>query len=206
MTISSSKNLLNALQKGTQRTEISLYLRRFKERGIVAFDKVLAIPSDDRITSLVKDEKTRYALLIAITASLKSAFNSVNLSNGMNEDQILDLSDLIIFQSEQDNLSLEDVLLFLQRFVAGESGKLFNRLDIPTFFDLFEKYRQERHEKTLEIREEQHANFKALGRDHYTNSASNIDKNIDASTIQDLLKTIIDDRTGTNDDNRENEV
>lgn len=157
----SSENLLREIQAGNK-TGVSMHLSTFKERGVVVYDKVLAIKSENRIPAMAKNENTRYELLVAITASLKSAFNNFNLAAGMSEDQIIDLAELIIGESEQDNLSLEDVLLFLQKLLTGECGKIFNRLDSPTFFELFEVYRQERHSEFIKIKNEKEVQMKTI--------------------------------------------
>lgn len=177
-----------AIQTGNK-LEVSMHLSKFKERGVVAFDKVLAIRSEERIPALASNEQTRYQLLVALTASIKSAFNNLNLPNGMNEDQIIDLADAIIDESQQDNLSIEDVLLFLHKLVIGESGKLFNKMDSPTFFEHFEKYRQERHQEVLRIREEHAVNYKVMGGGGLR--TKEIDKgSIDASTFFELMETV----------------
>lgn len=142
---------------------ISIHLAAFKNRGIIAFDKVLSIETKDRIPALAATSEGRYEVLIALTASLKSAFNNINLRVGLNEDQIIELADAIIDQSGEDNLSIEDILLFLQKLLVGDAGKIYDRMDIPTFFEMFEKYRQERHVSLLRIREEQQAQFKSSG-------------------------------------------
>jgi hypothetical protein len=140
-----------------------MHLAKFKERGVVSFPMVLSIASKDRIPALVITEEGRYEVLIALTASLKSAFNNINLRVGLNEDQMIELADAIIDQSGEDNLSLEDVLLFLQKLLVGDAGKIYDRMDIPTFFELFETYRQDRHVAILRIREEQQSQHKSSG-------------------------------------------
>jgi len=142
---------------------VNVHLSSFKERGIVSFSKVLAISSTDRIPALAKTQEGRGEVLVALTASLKSAFGNINLRVGLNEDQLIELADAIIDQSSEDNLSLEDVLLFLQKLLVGDAGKIYDRMDIPTFFELFETYRQDRHEAVLRIREEQQVQYKAFG-------------------------------------------
>jgi len=142
---------------------VNAYLSAFKERGIVSFQKVLSVPAAERIPALCKTQEGRGDVLIALTASLKSAFNNINLRVGLNEDQLIDLADAIIDQSSEDNLSLEDVLLFLQKLLIGDAGKIYDRMDIPTFFELFESYRQDRHEAVVRIREEQQSQHKAFG-------------------------------------------
>lgn len=160
--IFSSKNLLQSVVSGNK-VAVSMHLSKFKERGIVCFDRVLLIQSSDRIPALAKTEEGRYEVLVALTASLKSAFGNINLRVGLNEDQMIELADAIIDQSGEDNLSLEDVLLFLQKLLVGDTGKIYDRMDIPTFFQLFEKYRQDRHTAVLRIREEQQVQYKSLG-------------------------------------------
>lgn len=142
---------------------VNTHLSTFKERGVVVFPKVLAISSANRIPALATTQEGRGDLLVALTASIKSAFSNINLRVGLNEDQMIDLADAIIDQSSEDNLSLEDVLLFLQKLLVGDAGKIYDRMDIPVFFELFETYRQERHEAILRVREEQQSQYKSFG-------------------------------------------
>jgi len=174
-------------------------LANYKERGAVVYEKVMQIPVSQRIPALVETKEGRTGVLVALVASLKSAFDNLNLDKKLNEEQVVDLADKIIDQSFEDNLSIQDVLLFLEQFLTGQTGKLFNRLDMPTFFEKFEMYRQKRHEEILRIREEQHANYKALGKNDYRNTSKNIDRDIDPNTMQDLMKTMYDDRTASSD-------
>ncbi len=46
--------------------------------------------------------------------------------------------------------------------VKGEY-KIGDTLDIPRFMSLFESYRQERHTRLMEYRENEHLQYKALG-------------------------------------------
>lgn len=91
------------------------------------------------------------------------AFEAMNQKRGMNEFQILNLAEEIIDTSSEDNLSFEDLMLFLQNLVRGKYKIAYESFDIPKFMELFEIYRQERHKTILELRENQHLQFKALG-------------------------------------------
>ena len=97
-----------------------------------------------------------------VTAGLTMALESMNLSRPMNEAQVMDLSMMIIETAAEDNLALEDVILFLQNLVRGQYGALYESMDIPKFMEKFELYRQDRHESFMRIREEQHSQHKAL--------------------------------------------
>jgi len=145
------------------RQEIRNQLALYKQMGVIDFKAVLAIQSTERINYLAVQPKGRERVSAALAASIKSAFESLNLRVGMNIEQILDLADEIIDQSAEDNLALEDVLLFLQQLVTGKTGKIYDRMDIPTFFEMFEVYRQDRHDALSAIREQEQVNHKALG-------------------------------------------
>jgi hypothetical protein len=153
-----------------KKLDVQLHLSQFKNFGIVEFDKVLSIPATDRIPALVKEPDGYLRVATALTASIKSAMENINLKFPMTEDQIVELSGLIIDQSAEDNLSLEDVLLFLHELITGKAGKIFDRMDIARFFEMFENYRQERHLSLLRIREESH-----LQKQFYDDRASDND-------------------------------
>jgi hypothetical protein len=160
------------------RTEIYQHLANFKERGVVKFEKVLAIQKTERIPSLVQLPDGRTKVSAALSASIKSAFDNVNLRVGLTPDQMVEIAELIIDQSEEDNLALEDVLLFLQQLITGQAGKIYDRMDVPTFFELFETYRQKRHDELLRIREESHINLKAQGDKDRTNEPNPISEHM----------------------------
>lgn len=161
-TTSSNTRFLSVLESN-DRAAIAIHLSGFREMGKVNFGASLSVPAEERISAVSQSKEGYNRLLVAIGASLKSAFSNINLRIGLTEDQIVELADQIIIQSQEDNLSLEDVLLFLQELISGRAGKIYDRMDIPTFFELFENYRQQRHIALLNIRYEQEVNHKALG-------------------------------------------
>ena len=184
--------MLNVLDKG-DKVALNKHLISFKERGVVVYDKVLAISLNERIPALIKTDEGWEAVQIALTASLKSAFGNFNLRVGLNEDQMIDLAEAIIDQSHEDNLAIEDVLLFLQKLVMGQAGKIYDRMDIPTFFELFEGYRQERHQKLMQHREEQSTQFKVMG----AGKTGNIELGgIDAETTLSMMQSLNTEEDG----------
>lgn len=177
---------MRSLHQG-DKMSITKHLNKFKANGIIQFDKVMTLPSSERMPALAKTEDGRGDLLIALSAALKSAFNNFNLKFAMNEDQIIELADQIIDQSYEDNLAIEDVLLFLQGLLTSNYGKVYDRMDIPLFFEFFEKYRQTRHGQLLTIRDEQQTQAKVMGKDSIPRMDR--DKNIDPNTFFDLMQT-----------------
>lgn len=169
-----------------------MHLSRFKEAGLIKFERSLRIPMNERIPALVKDSGHE-KVLTAIVASIMSAFNNINLKKGMNEDQVIELAAVLIDEAHNDQLALEDILLFLQRLITGQAGTLYDRLDMPTFFELFESYREERYQALRHIREEEHANYKCIGPSN--RSSDQIDDNY-RSALNEHYKNNINAQSG----------
>ena len=141
--------------------EVNLILKQYKDDvGLIKYESVLSIPTTDRIPALAKQDFMRINMLII--GALTMAFKSLNLKNGLNEFQILDLSEAIIDTSNEDNLSFEDLMLFLQKLVRGEY-ELSENMNIPKFLKIFEVYREKRWQELNRIRDEQHTQHKAFG-------------------------------------------
>lgn len=140
-----------------------MHLHAFKEHGMVKYDKTLQIPSKDRIPALTRSNEGYNFILTVLSARLKSTFENMNLKRPVNEDQLLNIAERIIDESHEDNLSVEDVLLFLQKLEVGKMGQIYDRMDMPTFFELFEHYRQDRYLALRYIQYELERNYKALG-------------------------------------------
>ena len=150
--------MLNALEAGNKQA-INLLLKDFKQpNGAIYFPALFSIPSDHRLPELAKKDYQRASTAVGVGLTL--SFESMNLKNRMTGNQIIDLSDTILETSAEDNLSLEDVVLFLQKLTWGEYGPLYESMDIPKFMEKFEIYREERFQTINQIREEQAAQHK----------------------------------------------
>jgi len=142
---------------------LSVALRPYKlPNGATNYIEVLKIPQQDRIQGLIRNigfETTHRLMGAAITVAMES----LNISKPLNADQIIDLVDAIIDSSVEDQLALEDLILFLQKLVKGDFEDTNSRMDIPTFMRMFEIHRQDRY-KTLKRHDyEQSVYFKSLG-------------------------------------------
>lgn len=144
------------------RQQISLILRDYKtSHGVVKFDKVLAIPTIERIPELAQKDFGK--MITVISAALTLAFEGMNLKRGMNALQVVDLAEAIIDTAGEDNLAMEDLMLFLQKLVRGEYGAMYESMDIPKFMTAFEEYRETRWQQLNNIRYEQAAQHKVMG-------------------------------------------
>ena len=136
---------------------------RYKVKGEVNHLSVIEnVPVSERLPALAKmygNDKISGILSLAITKTL----NSFNLRVGMNPAQVLELAYSLIEEAEQDQLSIQDILLFLDGLPKFKYGKVYDRMDMPTFYELFEVYREQRHQAYINAKEEQHAQFKSMG-------------------------------------------
>ena len=141
------------------RFEMNQSLKLYKSpTGSPNYPALFTIPSDQRLPEMAKVDMKRTAALVGV--GLTVAMESMNLARPMNATQILDLTDTIIEASEEDNLSMEDVMIFLQKLTRGEYGPMYESMDIPKFMEKFEQYREERHQSIKAIRDEQIANHR----------------------------------------------
>lgn len=152
---------MNAVRTGN-RQEINLVLKSFKlQNGSPNFPVLFQIPTTQRLPALAKADYE--GTLDVVVAGVTLAAEAMNLKRPMTPVQINDLAEELIDTANEDNLSLEDVILFMQRLVRGQYGELYESMDIPKFMEKFEVYRQDRHNEILRIRENEHLQYKALG-------------------------------------------
>ena len=154
--------MLNALETG-DKMGLNLGLKNYKtSSGSVNFNMVLAIPTKERIPQLVNSEGYKKVHKVLV-AGVQLAMESLNLTNSLTASQIFDLADTLIDSANEDYLSLQDIILFLQKLTRGEMGALYSQMDMAKFMELFEIYREDRHQSLMTIREEQQVQHKSLG-------------------------------------------
>lgn len=142
--------------------EITPILRQYKlSKGGIDFPKIFNIPVAQRITALAEQDFTRINMLIV--AALTMALENMNLKRGLNEIQILNLSEAIIDSAHEDNLTFEDLMLFLQQFVRGKYPMSYESLDLPKVMKALDIYRDERWHEGIRIRDERIAQWQGLG-------------------------------------------
>lgn len=151
----------NALIKGDKQ-EIATILRQYKNKdGSANYPALFNVPITERLPNMAAHFYND--TLALITGAITMAFESINMKRGLSGGQIVDLAEAVIETSHEDNLALEDIILFLQQLVYGRYDMTYESFDIPKFMKLFEQYRQNRHEAIAELRENESLEFKGLG-------------------------------------------
>lgn len=125
------------------------------------FPKVFDIPKSERITALAEVDFTRIVTLVS--AAITMALENINLKKPLNAIQILDLSEAVIDSSAEDNLSFEDLMLFLQGLVRAKYPISYETFDIPRFMKAFDVYREERWQEGVALRDAKIAQWQGLG-------------------------------------------
>lgn len=143
--------------------EVHNQMCRYKEKGEPNHLSVMQhIPKDQRLPQIAKMYGTD-KIATVLGKQITKTLSNFNLRVGMNSEQIYDLSLALIETAEEDNLAVEDIMLFLDGLPKFKYGKVYDRMDMPTFFEMLEVYREQRHQAFVNAREEQHAQFKSMG-------------------------------------------
>lgn len=121
-----------------------------------------SVPVSSRLPGLAQTYGAEKIALV-VAKAIQKALANFNLRVGMNADQILELSYMLIDSANEDQLAFEDIMLFLDGMVKAKYGKVYDRMDIPTFFEMLEVYREQRHQEYVRQKEEYHSQFKAMG-------------------------------------------
>ena len=142
----------------------NLVVQQYQQGDDVRFDALLSIPLTERIPGLMEThgKKMMHIMLVMI---LKEFSNSLVLTKAkkLTETKISVSACELMLSSYEDYLSLEDIILFLQRAKAGKYGVIKNLSHPSILFGMLEQYRQVRHEAYRKIKENKDAELKMLG-------------------------------------------
>lgn len=167
--------------------QVAANVKQYKlQNGATNYLSVLKIPMQDRILGLVEAVGLE-AVYKQMAAAITVAMEGLNISKPLTATQIMELTDAIIDTAGEDALSLEDLILFLQKLVRGETGETYSRMDIPTFMKMFEKHRQQRYKALKDHEYEVSVYFKSLGAGRTGTTELNRDE--DARSTLDLMQT-----------------
>lgn len=166
--------------------EVYNQMSRYKDKGEPNHLAVMQnIPKDQRLPQIAKIYGTD-KIATVLGKQITKTLGNFNLRVSMNPEQIYDLSLALIETAEEDNLAVEDIMLFLDGLPKFKYGKVYDRMDMPTFFEMLEIYREQRHQAFINAKEESHAQFKAMGDSN--RSSTDTDKEDNRNAMNEYLK------------------
>lgn len=182
--------MLSATETGDQQLVKTLIKSFVTGNGATDYISLMRVPTAERIPVLAKTNRKEIHQVIA--AQIEYTMKFFNIANGMTVEQIFLLADTIIDDAGSDNLSIQDVFLFLQKLSTGKMGVVYNRLDIPRFMELFEIHRQERHQEKLKFQENEHLQYKSMGPSERSTETDSLSDHFSkfASTLSGLRQTV----------------
>jgi hypothetical protein len=141
--------------------EIAIILKQYKSpQGLVNFPAVFAAPTEERIKEIVKRDFMQATAIVVVALTL--AFEKMSFKKKIDGVLVNNIADEIIDTAEQDNISIPDLMLFLQGLVRGEYGNV-EELSVSRFMNLFNQYRDKRWEEWFAFKENEHLQYKSLG-------------------------------------------
>lgn len=140
---------------------ITTILKQYKEpSGIIKYTEVCKIPLSERLPALVEKDFMKATALVVVAITM--AFEKMNMKKRVDGVLINNIADEVVDTCGEDNISMEDLMLFLQGLVRGSYGNN-DDMTVSKFMNLFEIYRENRYAALMEYRENQNLEYKSLG-------------------------------------------
>lgn len=142
----------------------NLVLQQYGKEGKINFETLFSLPQEDRIPGLMNEYglKRMHQLLVMIVKAFCFSL-PISKTKKLSETKIgVVACDLIVYAHEE-NLSLEDVILFCEQAKAGKYGPIKSLVYHYQFMSLFEQYRKERADAFYTIQMEKENSLNALG-------------------------------------------
>ncbi|MGN6399348.1 MAG: DUF6633 family protein [Flavisolibacter sp.] len=142
----------------------NLALQQYAKKDRADFEHLLSIPLQERIPGLISEYglKRMHKLIKLL---LQEFCYSIALpkSKKLTETKIAVCACDLILTAEEDQLSLEDLIVFFELTKAGIYGKFKGMLTHFGIMQKLEAFRQQRYETYIQLKERKEAEQKALG-------------------------------------------
>lgn len=135
-------------------------IKHYTEYNRPKFDELLKVK--ERLPDIVKAAGASKIgeLLMAEITKFVQAYTVVR---PMNNDQIAECAFALISTSDEDRLSLQDIIVFFDGAKQGKYGRVLDHIDQHVIFEMLEMYREERHRQFKNIEYEKSIHFKGMG-------------------------------------------
>jgi hypothetical protein len=142
----------------------SLAVKQYFTADGANFEALLSIPLSERIPSLISEYglKRMHRLLKTI---LNEFCYSIALpkSKKLTETKTSVVACDLILVADEDQLSMEDLIVFFELAKNGRYGKIRNLLTHYSIMEKLEEFREERYQTYVRIKEKKEADVRSLG-------------------------------------------
>lgn len=141
----------------------NLATKQFLEGDKILFDKLLSIPLTERIPGLINDYGLQRAHRL-IKLVLQEFCYSIPLpkSAKLSDTKIAACACDLILSAYEDQLSLEDLIIFFERAKEGKYGKFKGMVTHFSIMQKLDQYRMDRSEIYHKLKAEQEAELKKM--------------------------------------------
>ncbi|HEV7330898.1 MAG TPA: DUF6633 family protein [Flavisolibacter sp.] len=141
----------------------NLAMKQFVQEKEINFEGLLSIPLTERIPGLINDYGLKRAHRL-IKMVLQEFCYSIPLpkSAKLSDTKIAACACDLILAAYEDQLSLEDLIVFFERAKEGAYGKFKGTLTHFSIMQKLEQYRMERSATYHQLKEEQEAQLKKM--------------------------------------------
>jgi hypothetical protein len=142
----------------------TLALQRYSTANGANFEALLSIPLSERIPGLINEYglKRMHRLIKMV---LTEFCYSIELpkSKKLTETKISVAACDLILAADEDQLSMEDLIVFFELAKSGKYGKFKGLVTHYGIMEKLEQFRQERYETYVRIKEQKEAEVRLLG-------------------------------------------
>jgi hypothetical protein len=167
----------------------NLATKQFLQGDVILFDKLLSIPLTERIPGLINEYGLQRAHRL-IKMVLQEFCYGIALpkSAKLTDTKIAACACDLIISAYEDQLSLEDLIIFFERAKEGRYGNFKGMVTHFSIMQKLEQYRMERTETYQKLKEEQEAQLKKMNEMPRIGEVRSIGEILNGAEIIDMTK------------------
>lgn len=142
----------------------SLALQQYSTADGANFEALLSIPLSERVPGLIHEYglKRMHRLIKTVLSEFCYSI-ALPKSKKLTETKISVVACDLILVAEEDQLSMEDLIVFFELTKNGRYGKFKNLLTHYSIMEKLEQFREERYATYIRIKEKKEAEVRLLG-------------------------------------------
>jgi hypothetical protein len=167
----------------------NLATKQFLQGDAILFDKLLSVPLTERIPGLISDYGLQRAHRL-IKMVLREFCYGIALpkSAKLTDTKIAACACDLILAAYEDQLSLEDLIIFFEKAKEGKYGKFKGMLTHFGIMQKLDQYRLDRSEAYYQLKEEQEAQLKKMNELPRIGEVRSIGEIMNGAEIIDMTK------------------